>query len=300
MEYVLTLILCSSIANSCLPPHTYPNAFPDAYSCMVQGYKSSLENFLYVSAIWQDLIVKKFANEAKISDYELHEIRPIAPTKIEPQVLLSEIVIPFAERGKESSLVLATRLYKEILSGKEFSIAAKRFSRSPSSKNGGEIGLLNENSLPANIKNLTKRLQPGQISKPTRISESIVILKINDRIIFKKPIEKKFEVMFVQTKIPSKNEKNNCGIHSSLIIGPKKLSELNKKLSIILKRAQISKEYIYKNNKEVRYVTLCKRNLMANKEKLGLIRNYEFNVNLDNFAEKLMLELYRNASVELK
>jgi len=48
MEYVLTLILCSSIANSCLPPHTYPNAFPDAYSCMVQGYKSSLEKIVAI------------------------------------------------------------------------------------------------------------------------------------------------------------------------------------------------------------------------------------------------------------
>tara|TARA_Y100000592_G_scaffold34154_1_gene54334 strand:- start:1071 stop:1301 length:231 start_codon:yes stop_codon:yes gene_type:complete len=43
MEYVLTLILCSAVANSCLPPHVYPNTFPDAYSCMVQGYQSSLE-----------------------------------------------------------------------------------------------------------------------------------------------------------------------------------------------------------------------------------------------------------------
>ena len=40
--------------------------------------------------------------------------------------------------------------------------------------------------------------------------------------------------------------------------------------------------------------------LIADKEKLGLIRNYEFNINLDNFSEKLMLEIYRNATVEIK
>ncbi len=48
MEYVLVLILCSSVANSCLPPHIYPNTFPDAYSCMVQGYQSSLDKTIQI------------------------------------------------------------------------------------------------------------------------------------------------------------------------------------------------------------------------------------------------------------
>lgn len=41
MNFVLNLIICSALSNSCLPPYRYPNLFDDGYSCMIAGnYKS--------------------------------------------------------------------------------------------------------------------------------------------------------------------------------------------------------------------------------------------------------------------
>jgi len=44
MNFVLSLIMCSGVANSCLPPYKYPDLFADTYSCMIAGnYESILK-----------------------------------------------------------------------------------------------------------------------------------------------------------------------------------------------------------------------------------------------------------------
>ena len=44
MNFVLNLIMCSAVANTCLPPYKYPDLFVDGYSCMIAGnYESILK-----------------------------------------------------------------------------------------------------------------------------------------------------------------------------------------------------------------------------------------------------------------
>ena len=44
MNFVLNLIMCSAVSNSCLPPYRYPDLFNDGYSCMIAGnYESILK-----------------------------------------------------------------------------------------------------------------------------------------------------------------------------------------------------------------------------------------------------------------
>jgi len=42
VNYVLYLILCSGVTNTCLPPYQYPNLFADSYSCMIAGNNESI------------------------------------------------------------------------------------------------------------------------------------------------------------------------------------------------------------------------------------------------------------------
>ena len=44
MNFVLNLIMCSAVSNSCLPPYRYPDLFVDGYSCMIAGNYESIEN----------------------------------------------------------------------------------------------------------------------------------------------------------------------------------------------------------------------------------------------------------------
>ena len=41
MSYLLTMILCSGLTVSCVPPFTFPTQYADLYSCMIAGYEEA-------------------------------------------------------------------------------------------------------------------------------------------------------------------------------------------------------------------------------------------------------------------
>ena len=42
MKILLSLIICSQVAGTCLEPYQWPERFDTQYDCMVFGYKESL------------------------------------------------------------------------------------------------------------------------------------------------------------------------------------------------------------------------------------------------------------------
>ena len=48
MKFTLAFLLCSTIAETCLPPHVYHLKFDTEYECMVAGYKESLNKIIEI------------------------------------------------------------------------------------------------------------------------------------------------------------------------------------------------------------------------------------------------------------
>ena len=42
MKFVLSLIICSSIAGECMPPYEWPETFRTKYDCLMFGYEESI------------------------------------------------------------------------------------------------------------------------------------------------------------------------------------------------------------------------------------------------------------------
>ena len=42
MKFIIGLIICSSVYNTCLPPYEWPEKFNSHYECMIFGYEESL------------------------------------------------------------------------------------------------------------------------------------------------------------------------------------------------------------------------------------------------------------------
>ena len=42
MKFVLSLIICSSVAGDCMPPYEWPEAFRTKYDCLMFGYEESI------------------------------------------------------------------------------------------------------------------------------------------------------------------------------------------------------------------------------------------------------------------
>ena len=50
MKILLTMVLCSSVNQSCLQPITYPEAYADSFSCMVEGYERAYNTTIELGA----------------------------------------------------------------------------------------------------------------------------------------------------------------------------------------------------------------------------------------------------------
>ena len=43
MKFVLSLLICSQVAGTCLEPHTWPDTFRSQYDCLMFGYEESFK-----------------------------------------------------------------------------------------------------------------------------------------------------------------------------------------------------------------------------------------------------------------
>ena len=42
MKFLLSLIICSSVAGECMPPYEWPETFRTNYDCLMFGYEESM------------------------------------------------------------------------------------------------------------------------------------------------------------------------------------------------------------------------------------------------------------------
>ena len=43
MKLLLTIVMCSSVASTCMPPHTFNEAYDSSYTCLMDGYQKSID-----------------------------------------------------------------------------------------------------------------------------------------------------------------------------------------------------------------------------------------------------------------
>ena len=149
----------------------------------------SIKNKIAIEMLWNNLIFKKYNKQVVINEVLLKkqinkEIKKINKTK---KFLLSEILI------KNTKDLDIKQEYEEIIKNSKkigFNNTANIYSKSDSAKYGGKIGWIQETSLsPKIVKNIID-LNKGEISKPIKISDNFIILKIDDIKINKKKINK--------------------------------------------------------------------------------------------------------------
>ena len=157
------------------------------------NYLSSLNiNFLTIKkkltneAIWNQLIYKKFFSKLNIDKEKLRN--EIKLNKIKSNsYLLYEIVYSADENIK------AKELFNEIkksISEQGFENTASIFSISTTSKTGGKLGWIDENSVNKKILAEISKLEIGQYTNPILIPGGFLILSVKDI----KEIEKKIDI----------------------------------------------------------------------------------------------------------
>ena len=152
----------------------------------------NLKEKLIIETLWNQLIYRIYNKRIRIDESSIKkkiiEYYNSKDKKYEYQ--LSEIVISNEKNFKSN--------YKEILKYiKEFGfkVAANKYSKSDTSKYGGDIGWIKDTRLSSNIKNIISNIKIGEVSKPIQVSNGHIILKVNNKreIIEKFDLEKELK-----------------------------------------------------------------------------------------------------------
>ena len=149
---------------------------------------SSVKRKLAIEMLWNNLIFKKFNNRVVIDEIEIKNSldKKIKNLTFSRDISLSEILL------RNSKDLKLDAVYLEILKSTEnvgFAATANIFSISDTAKIGGKVGWVKETSLSKQILKNIINLEKGQISKPIKINENYLILRINDTKINKQKID---------------------------------------------------------------------------------------------------------------
>ena len=150
----------------------------------------TIKKKLAIEMLWNNLIFQKFKDRVLIDEEEIKNNlnKQIKDLSFSRNILLSEILI---KNSKDLNLDI---IYSEILKSIKdvgFAASANIFSASNTSKIGGKVGWIKETSLSKKILNNLINLKKGQISKPIKINENFLILKVDDIKINQEKIDKK-------------------------------------------------------------------------------------------------------------
>ena len=146
---------------------------------------SIVEKKLTIETIWNQIIFSKFSNQIKLDKNELKKRILEIKNQKSKKYLLSEILFDIVVKSDFES---KHKTIKDSVSKIGFENTAATYSISDSSKIGGKIGWINENSLNKKIKKILDNLKVGELSKPIATPSGFLILKINDIEFYDKEI----------------------------------------------------------------------------------------------------------------
>ena len=152
----------------------------------------NLKQKLIIEAMWNQLIYIKFNNKIRIDKNSIkNEIINYYNSKEKKyEYNLSEIAIDI-----EKNVDLKEKEILKYIEQFGFEIAANKYSKSNTSKYGGEIGWIKSSRLSKKIKNKISIIKVGEITKPIQTPNGYLFLKLNDKreIIEKLDLENELE-----------------------------------------------------------------------------------------------------------
>ena len=153
---------------------------------------------LKIELFWNELIYSKYNNQLKIDKEEMLKKIDTLKDKNQKEYFLSEIVF-----NKKKGQTLNNLIEKIKLSINEigFNNTANIFSVADSSKFGGKLGWVNENSLSKQVSNMLRSIDQGKYTDVIKLGNRYLIIKIDEIRINEIKIDKKKELeKLIQTE----------------------------------------------------------------------------------------------------
>ena len=264
---------------------------------------SSLEElraYLKANVLMRNIISRTYHSRMTIDDFDFTLFRPVASTTIPTQISLSEIIIPFAIRGKENTIKLGERIFNDLINGKNFDQLAKRFSRAGTSKNGGLIGYVPLNSIPEELQSILGKLKSGNFSNPIITTDTVMIFKVNAWKSSERTRKLPSEVTFAITAVKQNNSDKCQNLDKNALEGPKREKLLSKVLREKIKLLRPSESVLFVDiDGQEKKLLLCDRRIVLSENKIQILKGQLLEKRLSKLAEGLNLDLKRTAKIKI-
>jgi peptidyl-prolyl cis-trans isomerase SurA len=132
----------------------------------------------------------------------------------QPELLLSEIVLPIDDPTQEDAVAAdARRLVETLRDGADFGSLAQQVSATASAAAGGDVGWVPASRIPPELFRVLERMQPGEISPPIRSSLGFHIFALRDRRLSSEPaIDGAVEVRLTQILFPAESNQEEAAL----------------------------------------------------------------------------------------
>jgi len=151
----------------------------------------NLKEKLTIETLWNQIIYRKFNDKVKIDENSIKKkiINYYNSKDKKYEYNLSEITIDI-----EKNINLKKKEISKYIEQFGFKIAANKFSKSDTSKYGGEIGWIKSTMVTKKIKNKLSIIKIGEITEPIQTSNGYLFLKLNDKREIKEKLDLKKEL----------------------------------------------------------------------------------------------------------
>jgi peptidyl-prolyl cis-trans isomerase SurA len=146
----------------------------------------TIEKKLSEETLWNQLIYNKFFSKVKIDKEKIKKEINLVNRKSK-SYLLNEIVYSVNNNDEKKNLF---EKIKESIAQNGFENAAAIYSIAETSKTGGNLGWVNENTINKDILKYISKLKIGEFTNPILIPSGFLILRVKDI----KEIEKKIDI----------------------------------------------------------------------------------------------------------
>jgi|LGOV01.1.fsa_nt_gb peptidyl-prolyl cis-trans isomerase SurA len=280
--------------------------------------RQAFDDYYTAQLIWRDLVQRRFRQAADPTSVELDNAINVAAAVTQQTILLGEIALPFAERGEEATIAFAERLSRDLNNGASFENAVKNFSRSRTAADGGQIGWLAPERLPAAIAAKVVGLSSGQVSEPLRVSTGIIILKVLASRTVSSALQKTVSVEYAVLDFTGQSDAlssatrmqrglDECSAARSSaadfgplsgLFGPTSVNNVATDIAVSLARLMPGKSEVITNGDSVLLIQLCNRTTDLSEPIKAQLSNNLFGQKLGKLAEGYLLELRRTAIIE--
>jgi len=140
--------------------------------------RQTFENFMLARLSWRNVVQGMFGSRSRPSDAEVDRAMAMAGERGGAEVKLSEIILPMPPEQAEGNRLLMERLSETITSAADFADAARSYSVSPTSREGGDMGWVPISRLPPQLASLMLTMEPGDITDPVPVRDALAIFRL--------------------------------------------------------------------------------------------------------------------------